>query len=98
MSLDSVGVPTKVMTPLTYSRNVARGGEWGITGDGNATFGLPSLTQFATVVEWNGNILEHGARAWTYPAGTGNVYVSPGGLAALLDPKTFKLLSGVAGY
>ena len=89
----------KVMTPLTYSHNVTRAGEYGIAGNGEVAMGLPSLRQYATVVEWNGNIIEHGAeRKWTYPEGKGNKLVAAGGLAALLDPKTFKLRSGTAGY
>jgi hypothetical protein len=96
---DSSSGRPKVITPLTYSRNVTRAGEYGIAGDGAVAMGLPSLLQFATVVEWNGNVIEHGAgRRWTYPSGTGNKLLAPGGLAPLLDPKTFKLLSGTAGY
>jgi len=89
----------KVLTPLTFSRNVTKAGAYGITGDGSTVVGLPSLLANAVVVEWAGNLIEHHPeRAVTYPDGAGNVLLPPGALAALLDPKTFKLLSGVAGY
>ena len=89
----------KVLTPLTFSRNVLRAGAYGIMGDGSTGPGVSSLNAYATVVEWNGNVIEHDkARTITYPTGTGNVLLPPGGLAALIDPKTFKLLSGTAGY
>lgn len=89
----------KVMTPLTFSRNVLHAGAYGIMGDGSTGPGLASLLAYATVVEWNGNVIEHDkARTLTYPTGTGNVLLPPGGLAPLLDPRTLKLLSGTAGY
>jgi hypothetical protein len=89
----------KVMTPLTFSRNVVRAGQYGIMGDGSTGPGLPSLLAYATVTEWNGNVIEHNpARTLSYPAGTGNTLLQPGALASLLDPKTLKLLSGAAGY
>jgi hypothetical protein len=90
----------KVMTPLTFSRNVLHAGEYGIMGDGSTGPGTASLLSYATLVEWNGNVIEHDkARTVSYPTtGTGNVLLAPGALAALLDPVTFKLRSGVAGY
>lgn len=90
----------KVMTPLTFSRNVLHAGAYGIMGDGSTGPGTASLLSYATLVEWNGNVIEHdAARTVSYPTtGTGNILLPPGGLAALIDPKTFKLLSGNAGY
>jgi hypothetical protein len=90
----------KVLTPLTFSRNVLHAGAYGIMGDGSTGPGMASLLAYATIVEWNGNVIEHDkARTIGYPTtGTGNVLLPAGGLAALLDPKTLKLLSGTAGY
>lgn len=85
-----------VMTPVTFSRNVAKAGAYFATGDGT-TVGLPSMVAYSTVVEWNENIIESKA-SLSYPAGTGNTIVPVGGLAALLNPTTFKLLTGTAGY
>ena len=87
----------KVMTPLTFSRNVLRTGDYAITGDGSTSVGLASLTAYATVVDFSGNVIEMSdVRSFTFP-GT-NQIVKFGGLAALLDPATLKLLNGTAGY
>jgi hypothetical protein len=84
-----------VMSPLTFTNNVARGGQYPITGDGNQAFGTPSLIAFATVAAWSGNVIEDGA-GWSWPAGQS--VLAKDELAALLDPTTYKLLSGTAGY
>jgi hypothetical protein len=84
------------LTPLTFTANVARSGAYGITLS-NTTVGLPSLMASVTLVDWSGNIIEKtAARTIKWPAGT--TLVEPGGLAALLDPTTYKLLAGGAGY
>lgn len=90
----------KVYTPLTFSANVTTAGMYGISGNGTVSMGLPSLLQWATVTEWNGNVIEHWSddSKWTYPTGTGNVLLAAGGMAPLLDPTTKKLISGTAGY
>lgn len=89
---------TGILTPLTFSRNVTKSGDYGVTGVGTGA-GTPSLTPNVQLVEWNGNVIEKSAaRSIPYPTGTGNVLVAPGGLAALLNPMTYKLLSGTAGY
>lgn len=89
----------KVTTPLVFSRNVTRMGNYGITGDGSTGPGLPSLLAMARVTEWNGNLIEaSAARTVPLPSGVGNTLVPAGGLAALLNPTTWKLLSGAAGY
>lgn len=87
----------RVITPLTFARNVLRSGSYGITGNGTTVIGLPSLLAFCTVTEFTGNVIERTAeRTIAWPQG--NTLVAPAGLAALLDPKTWKLLSGGAGY
>jgi hypothetical protein len=84
-----------VMTPLTYRNNVAKAGLYAITGDGNQAFGLPSLQAFAIIAEWAGNVIEDGdTHAW--PAG--QTVLPKDGLAPLLDPQTYKLLTGTAGW
>lgn len=96
---DKSSTRPKVMTPLTFSRNVVRAGQYGIMGDGSTGPGVPSLLAYATVTEWNGNVIEHNAaRVVSYPAGTGNRLLAAGALAALLDPATKKLLGGGAGW
>jgi hypothetical protein len=95
------GVSNRPITkvPLTFSRNVTKAGEYGIAGDGSVSMGVPSLMQYANIVEWNGNIIENGpGRVWMYPTGVANQVLANGALAALLNPTTFKLLSGTAGY
>jgi hypothetical protein len=87
------------MTPLIFNDNVVAAGLYGISGDGSVGMGLPSLTQWATVLQWNGNIIEKGSSgAWQYPTGTGNTILPYGSLLPLLNPTTFKLLNGTAGY
>jgi hypothetical protein len=83
------------MPALTFTDNVAVGGLYDITGDGNQAFGLPSLLAFVTLAQWERNLIE----SWegrAYPAG--QTTVGRGELAALLDPVTFKALQGTAGY
>jgi hypothetical protein len=88
---------SNVMTPLTFTNNVAKAGLYAITGDGDPTtpFGLAVLLKFATVVEWTGNVIER-SESHTWPAG--QVTLEPGALASLLDPTTYKLRIGTAGY
>lgn len=87
-----------VTTPLTFVANVAQAGAYGITGDGTGV-GLPTLATYTRVVAWDENLIEHHPdRTLSYPGGTGNTYVAPGGLASLLHPTTFKVLSGTKGY
>jgi len=85
-----------LMTPLTFTGNVAKGGAYGVSALG-LTIGLPALQALATLVNFSGNIIEKTAeRTIAWPAG--NTLIEPGALAALLDPTTFKLLAGTAGY
>lgn len=87
----------KVMTPLTFARNVLKTGAYGIMGDGSTGPGLASLTSYATVVDFTGNVIEM-TNQRTISLPPGNQIVTFGGLAALLNPTTFKLLNGTAGY
>jgi hypothetical protein len=80
---------------LTFTNNVATAGAYAVTGHGDTTFGLPTLQAYTTLTAWSGNVIES-AGSWKWPAG--QAIVSAGGLAALIDPTTFKLLSGSAGY
>jgi len=90
--------PAKVITPITWSRNVHRTGDYGIMGDGSTGPGLASLTSYARVVEFAGNVIEMSdVRTIPLPPNPGQV-LKAGALAALLDPTTFKLLAGGAGY
>lgn len=92
----SAGRP-RTPTPLAFSRNVGAAGEYGVMGDGSTGPGLPSLLANAVLREWAGNVIEQsGARTIQFPAGT--TLVAPGGLLSLLDPLTWKLRGGGAGY
>lgn len=94
----SGATPAKVITPITWSRNVHRTGDYGIMGDGSTGPGLASLTSYARVVEFAGNVIEMtDQRTIALPPNPGQV-LKAGALAALLDPTTFKLLAGGAGY
>jgi hypothetical protein len=84
-----------VITALSFVNNVAKGGEYPITGDGNQSVGLQSLMAFNTITAWSGNVIEDGGN-WTWPAG--QTVLPAGGLAPLLDPTTYKLLNNAAGY
>lgn len=97
LSFGYSGTAARVITPITFARNVLRTGDYGITGDGSTGVGLPSLTPNATIVDFSGNVIEMtDQRTITLPPG--NQIVKFGGLAALLNPTTLKLLSGTAGY
>jgi len=97
LSFSKASGAAKVLTPITFARNVLRTGEYGIMGDGSTGPGLASLTSYATVVDFSGNVIEMtDKRTIALPAG--NQIVPFGGLAALLNPSTFKLLTGAAGY
>jgi hypothetical protein len=85
-----------VQTPLVWAHNVHPSGIYGVSGDGTMAMGTASLLQFATVLDFGGNVIEAAAQPVKLPAGS--TIVPNGGLAALLAPGTFKLLSGTAGY
>lgn len=91
------GGNAKVLTPLVFTRNVLKTGSYGITGDGSTSVGLASLTAYATVQDFTGNVIEMTPER-TIALPPGNTILAPGALAALLHPTTFKLLSGTAGY
>jgi hypothetical protein len=79
---------TPVTTPLTFVDNVLKQGEYGINNNDSRTY---------RVVEFAGNVIElHPDRTVCGPA-AGNLRVPYGSLDALLDPTTYKLLSGTAG-
>jgi hypothetical protein len=85
--------PPRVKTPLTFVENVMAQGEYGINA---GSFSYP-FDPIVTFVKFTGNLIEqHPARQIRIP--DGNTWVPAGGLAALLDPKTLKLLAGTAGY
>jgi len=85
-------------TPITFSRNVLRTGSYGIMGDGSTGPGLASLLANTAIVEFAGNVIEMTPeRTIALPPAPGQV-LKAGALAALLDPTTFKLLAGGAGY
>jgi hypothetical protein len=94
LSLDKGSLP-KVMTPLVFTRNVLKTGLYGVMGDGSTGPGTASLTAYAVVQDFTGNVIE---MTKPIPLPAGNTLVAAGGLAALLDPVTFKLLAGGAGY
>jgi hypothetical protein len=91
---DVLGHPRR-LTPLTVTNNVFASGEYAVTGNGAQSFGLPSLQAFTTGLVWSGNVIEATAN-WPWPDGQSTV--PKGALAGLLDPGTFKLKSGTAGY
>lgn len=93
-SFDRVADTPDVLTPLTFTNNVTLPGSYGATGNGT-TIGLPTLQAFTTIAAWSGNIIEAEPYV-TWPAG--QTVIPKGSLLGLLDPKTFKLLSGTAGY
>jgi hypothetical protein len=95
LSFDRIAGRPDMVTPLTFTQNVVRTGTYGVTGDGSQGFGLPSLLAYCSLTDWFGNILEATA-TWTWPVG--QTTVPKGSLATLLDPLTFKLLNGTAGY
>jgi hypothetical protein len=85
--------PPRVKTSLTFVDNVLAQGEYGMNA-GDYPYPFEPLVTF---VKFTGNVIEqHPARQIRVP--DGNTWVPAGGLAALLDPKTLKLLSGTAGY
>jgi hypothetical protein len=90
------GSPEAPMTPLVFSANVFRAGEYSVTGDGTPV-GPTTLGIYTIVQGFQGNVMEQSAeRAFSWP--NGNTIVPPGGLLSLLSPQTFKLLSGGAGW
>lgn len=93
-SFDRIANTPDVLTALTFTNNVFRAGTYGVSGDGSTAMGLPSLMAFCSLTDWSGNVIGGGAYSW--PAG--QVVVSNTSFTALLDPVTFKLLSGTAGY
>jgi hypothetical protein len=83
-----------IQTPLTYKANVATGGQYGIIGS-PAAIGVPALTFWTMLQDFTENIIEkNGVSSW--PAG--NEILPSGTLASKLNPETFKLLVGNAGY
>lgn len=89
----------KVVTPLTFSRNVTTSGAYGVTGDGSTAIGTPTLTAQTTIVDWSGNVIEMTQeRTIPLPNAAGNRLLAAGALRSLLDPVTLKLLTGGAGY
>jgi hypothetical protein len=86
---------TVVKTPLTFTGNVAKSGEYGVSGDDTAP-GSPTLSAHAIVQAFTGNVIERTpARTITWPAG--NTLLDPGALATFLDAQ-FKYKNGRAGY
>ncbi|MBP7568575.1 MAG: right-handed parallel beta-helix repeat-containing protein [Acidobacteria bacterium] len=81
-------------TALTFSGNLTHEGDYGVKGDGTAP-GTPTLTTYARVIEFSGNVIERGVRVCSYPPG--NTVVAAGTLAAALDPVTYAY-PGPAGY
>lgn len=81
---------------LAFLDNVVRSGEYGIS-SAEAAVGVPTLELWAPGYQFAGNVIEQSAdRNIPYPSG--NTVVPAGQLSALLDPVTFKLLSGEVGY
>lgn len=88
--------PTIVVSPFTFVANVVRQGEYGVSGT-NLGPGLPTLNAYTTLLAFTDNVIEkHPDRQNVLPPG--NTWVEPGALAALLDPKTMRLLNGTAGW
>jgi hypothetical protein len=90
---------SRVISPLQFTNNVVRSGDYGIQ---SAEFGLGLLTLngYSTLRSFVGNVIEQSAReAINYrPDLYPNEIVAAGQLLARLDPATFTLLSGTAGY
>jgi len=85
--------PPLVVTPLTFTDNVVRQGEYGM----NAGDYPYPFTPIVTFTQFTGNLIEkHPARQIKVPAG--NTWVETGQFTTVLEPGTFKLLSGTAGY
>jgi hypothetical protein len=97
-SFDRIAGDPDMLTPLTFTANVVRTGEYGISGAG-LTVGLPSLEAYCTLVQWMENVIEQNAppdRPMAWPEG--QTTLAAGELASLLDPVTLKMLAGTAGY
>jgi hypothetical protein len=85
--------PPAVKTPLTFTNNVVAQGEYGMNA-GDYPYPFDPLVTFTA---FTGNVIEkHPARQIKIPPG--NTWVEAGALKALLDPLTFKMLNGSAGY
>jgi hypothetical protein len=70
-------------TPLTFTGNVARSGEYGVSGD-RASVGMPALLAYTSSLTWNSNVIEKTAqRRIRWPDGT--TLLAPGALAPQLD-------------
>lgn len=94
-SLDRLAEQGNALTTLTFTNNVAKSGTYGVTGDGTRTIGLDSLMDFCRLIDWSGNLIG-GPSTIKWPSG--QQVVTNAQLMALLDPNTFKILNGTAGY
>jgi hypothetical protein len=84
-------------TVLTVTGNVARSGQYGISGGGKTAVGLPSLLAFNEVAAFSGNVIERStARSIKWP--DGNTLLAAGELTNALAPDTFKHRDATVGY
>lgn len=93
---------TRVISPLRFTNNVVRSGDYGIQ---SAEFGLGlrTLSGYTALRDYNdfsGNVIEQSAREAIkyYPDVYPNEIIPAGQLLGRLDPQTYKLLNGTAGY
>lgn len=93
-----------VRSPITFVENVAKAGQYGITGT-NLAVGTPALLGYATVVDWRGNVIEKSVErpGLAFPNPSANFLVDAGAFATILEPApSFKMKSGQpfgnAGY
>lgn len=89
---------TKVQTKLVFVDNVVASGAYGIS-SAEYGVGVPTLNGWTPGAPFSGNVIEKSSdssRTIQYPAN--NTIVDFGKLLSLLDPATFKLLSGTVGY
>ena len=85
--------PPRVITPLTFVDNVFKHGEYGMNA-GDYPYPFAPIVTFQA---FTGNVIERDSRRQVKTP-PGQTWVEPGALATLLDPTTFKLKIGTAGY
>ena len=83
-------------TALRFELNVVKSGAYGINGDA-LTGGQTALQQYVTLLGGNGNVIETSIPAWRWAPLSGTTFVTPGGLASLLDSE-YRYVPGGAGW
>jgi len=84
-------VSNGVKSPLTFTANALKAGQYGIMSDGMAP-GQGVLDQWAAPYMFSDNFIELNSGDTQFPLPSGNTLLAAGGLAPLMDPTTFKML------